>query len=209
MEELSTREIRHARTQEAILDAARRLIRQKGIDGLSMRAIAREIDYSPAGLYEYFAGKEEIVQAVCHQGHRRLTEYMSRADTSLPADQYLMELGQAYIDFAVRNPDFFMLMFTSPETGVTSGVGMDEAMAEMTQEGSSFGLLLQAVQRGIDEGVFKSGPGYNTLEMAHTAWSMVHGMAMLRIAHLLHFPMDFAALEREGLERLALALRAS
>ncbi|MCB0074139.1 MAG: helix-turn-helix transcriptional regulator, partial [Caldilineaceae bacterium] len=51
-EELTTRERRALRTREAILDAARQIISRQGADALSMRAIAKAIDYSPAGLYE-------------------------------------------------------------------------------------------------------------------------------------------------------------
>ncbi len=208
MEELSTRERRHLRTHQAILDAARQIISRKGIDALSMRAIAKAIDYSPAGLYEYFGSKEEIISAVCRQGHARLTETMRRADASLPPAEHLMEVGLAYIDFAVRNPDHFRLMFDEPLLAIPTGVSQEDVLAQISDEESSFGLLLRAIQRGIDEGVFKTQPGYGLLEMAHTAWSLVHGMAMLRIGNLANFPMDFAAVEREGLRRLNLALQA-
>lgn len=204
MDALSTRERRHLRTHAAILDAARQIISRKGVDALSMRAIARAIDHSPAGLYEYFGSKEEIIAAVCRQGHRRLTEYMQRADRSLPAADYLMEIGLAYIDFAVRNPDFFRLMFTDPNTGIPQGLGVDDALAEMTQEGSSFGLLLAAVQRGIDEGLYQTKPGYELLEIAFGTWSIVHGMAMLRIGHLANFPLNFAPVEEETLRRFGI-----
>lgn len=207
-EELSTRERRALRTREAILDAARQIISRKGSDALSMRAIAKAIDYSPAGLYEYFGSKEEIIGAVCRQGHARLTQYMERADSTLPPGEHLVELGLAYIDFAVRNPDFFLLMFASPATGVAPGLDADEAVAEMTIEGSSFGLLLAAIQRGIDAGVYVTRPECGLLEMAYGAWSLVHGMAMLRIAHLAHFPMDYAAAERENLRRFGAGLMA-
>lgn len=173
-----------------------------------MRALAQRIDYSPAGLYEYFDNKDEIIGAVCEQGHRRLAEYMQRADASLPPDEYLLELGLAYLDFAQRNPDFFMLMFVNPATGVPPGVGPAEVMAKMTSEASSFSLLLQAIARGVEEGVFHTGPEYGVLEMAFTAWGMVHGMAMLRIGHLRHFPGDFAPIEREALRRIGAGLKA-
>ena len=203
---LSPRARRHQRTHDAILDAARQIINEQGTDGLSMRAIAKAIDYSPAGLYEYFGSKDEIISAVCMVGHRRLSEYMQRADQSLPAREYLMEVGLAYIDFAVRNPDFFNLMFSSPTTGVPAELSPSEAIAEMTVEGSSFGLLLTAIQRGIDQGVFITKPGYELLEMAFSAWSIVHGMALLRIGHLANFPMNFAPVEREALRRFGLGL---
>ncbi|MEZ4559417.1 MAG: hypothetical protein R2854_23775 [Caldilineaceae bacterium] len=50
--------------------------------------------------------------------------------------------------------------------------------------------------------------GYGLMEMAYGAWSLVHGMAMLRIGHLTHFPMDYTAAERENLRRLGLGLMA-
>ena len=207
MTDLSPRQRRRQRTESAILDAAREIINEEGTDALSMRAIAQRIDYSAAGLYEYYAGKEEIIRAVCKQGHARLTATMQRADPALPPADYLLEIGLAYVDFAVRNPDFFVLMFANPEIGIPPGMQREDALHEMTDERSSFGVLLRAIQRGIDEGVFITRPGYDTLDMAYAAWSMVHGMAMLRIGNLRDFPMDFTVVERESLRRLGLALQ--
>jgi len=206
--ESSPRERRHEKTRQSILDAARKIIATEGTEALSMRAIAQRIDYSPAGLYEYFDSKEEIIGAVCQQGHLRLTEYMQRADPHLPPDALLLQLGLAYIDFAVRNPDFFLLMFTNLNTGVAPGTTPDQAMMDMQQEGSSFPLLLRAIQRGVDEGVFKAKPGYGVFEMAFTTWAMVHGIAMLRIGHLRHYPGDFDAMELESLRRIGAGLMA-
>ena len=202
------RERRHEKTRQSILEAARKIIAMGGPDALSMRAIAQHIDYSAAGLYEYFDSKEEIIAAVCEQGHRRLTEYMLRADQNLPPDELLMELGLAYIDFALRNPDFFLLMFASPTTGVDLRASSEEMTAELLQDGSSFALLLAAIQRGVEEGIFQARPGYGPFEMAITAWSMVHGIAMLRIGHLKHLPGEYANLERESLRRIGLGLKA-
>jgi AcrR family transcriptional regulator len=208
MMDSSPRERRHEKTRQAILDAARKIIATEGTEALSMRAIAQHIDYSPAGLYEYFDSKEEIIGAVCEQGHRRLTEYMQRADPDLPPAELLLQLGLAYADFAVRNPDFFLLMFTNPTTGVSPGSTPDQAVTDMQQEGSSFPLLLRAIQRGVDEGVFKAKPSYGVFEMAFTTWAMVHGVAMLRIGHLRNYPGDIDAMSVEALRRIGAGLMA-
>ncbi len=63
---------RHVRTKQAILDAALEIVIQNGPAALSMRSLAERIDYSPAGLYEYFSSKEEIISAVCDEGQRML-----------------------------------------------------------------------------------------------------------------------------------------
>ena len=103
---------RHLRTKQAILDAARQIIAEEGPAALSMRALPDRIDYSAAGLYEYFGSKEEIIAAVSDEGHRFLFEAMSQADAALPPVDYLYEIGQAYIRFALEHPDYFLMMFT-------------------------------------------------------------------------------------------------
>lgn len=200
--DLSPRERRHARTQQAILDAARAIIHEQGPDKLSMRAIADRIDYSPAGLYEYYGSKEEIIAAVCEQGHLRLKAYLAAVDSSLPVSEYLVELGMAYIRFAVQHPDYFLLMFTHPIEGREP---QDRAprfpSAEMMSEWSSFPILMRGVQRGLEEGNIRATPGYGQAEIAYSLWALVHGIAMLRITNLRGYDTPFDEIDRIALAR--------
>jgi AcrR family transcriptional regulator len=182
------------RTREAILDAARQIIGESGVEGLSIRAIAERIDYSPASLYEYFGSKEEILAAVCWQGHNRLTAQMTAVDATLSANDYLLAIGKAYIAFAVENPDYYLMMFTNP---AFAGSAQEQQQAE-----SSFTILLTAVQRGLDEGLFQRRAGYDLMEMAYTAWAMVHGISMLRLTYLTNQPVDFAVADDASLRTL-------
>ncbi len=109
---VDTRTRRRTRTRQAILKAASEIVRQQGPDALSMRALAERIDYSAAGIYEYFASKEEIINAVCAEGFDRLAGYMRQSDPALPVADYLLAIGLAYIRFALENPDYFVLMFS-------------------------------------------------------------------------------------------------
>jgi AcrR family transcriptional regulator len=196
---------RYLRTKQAILDTALEIINQEGPDALSMRELADRIDYSPAGLYEYFSGKDEIIDAICQQGHEELTTYMDAVERSLPLDEYLQGIGLAYIRFALTYPDHFLLMFTSATPPEMTGDEPAKALAE----GSSFGILVQAIQRGIAEGVFPTRPGYGWLEMAYTSWAMVHGIAMLRITSLREFDHDFDAADQYALRDLYQGLAAA
>lgn len=180
---LTPRERRHQRTQDAILDAARDIIMHKGPDKLSMRALARRIDYSPAGLYEYFGSKEEIITAVCARGHLRLRDEMARVDTSLPPREYLVEIGLAYVRFAVQNPDYFLLMFTHT-TSDLDGSTQESDLAQMTTDDSSFPILVTAVERFANAGLVTLRDDYGVLDIAYSAWAMVHGLAMLRVTFL-------------------------
>ena len=148
MDELTPRQRRHLRTKDAILDAARQIISEDGIASLSMRGLADRIDYSAAGLYEYFGSKDEIITAVCLQGDKRLRQNMGRVDKALPPMNYLIEIGLAYIDFAVTNPDHFMLMFAS-------GLSAPDEIQESTPE-----LISNQTHRGsrtADEHFWDSG----------------------------------------------------
>lgn len=170
---MTARERRQQKTRQAILAAAHKIIIEKGPDELSMRSLAERIDYSPSGLYEYFDGKEQILEAVCGEGHVLLARAMRQVDAALPPEEYLVRIGEVYIDFAAANPALFRLMFAT--------VPVEPPDRSALSEFSSYGVLLDAIQRGIDLGVFRPRPDFGLNEMAFAAWSMVHGVSMLRI----------------------------
>ena len=190
-EELSPRERRHQRTQQAILDAALEIIHEKGVDGLSIRAIADKIDYSPAGLYEYYGSKEEIIAALCMQGLERFGRHLASVDRSLPTEEYMGRLGLAYVDFAMKNSDFFLLMFTTapiyfPQYALDT---TPDATVHLADD-DAFMILVRGVERCVAEGIFKLQPDFSTLEMAHAFWSIAHGIAMLQLTALQQMPYN-------------------
>jgi len=198
--EMTPRERRQQRTQHAIIEAARQIIRETGIDGLSMRAIADRIDYSPAGLYEYFGSKEEIVAAVCTQNFERFAKRLAQVDKTLAPTDYMLELGLAYIDFAVRNPDSFLLMFTTFPLLLGERKQLPHFDAEaMTADDNAFAILVHGVQRCVDEGIYQPKPGFDVLEMAYASWAQVHGLAMLRITTGARMFFEHNIVERETL----------
>ena len=200
---MQPRERRFLRTRQAILDAALEIIREEGPEGLSMRALADRIDYSAAGLYEYFGGKDEIIAEVCREGHDRLASHMRTADPALPVVDYLLEIGLGYIRFALENPDYFLLMFTVAPPGPAP----DTSPQALPEEDSSFQILLNAIRRGIEEGAFPARPGFGLMEMAYAAWVTVHGISMLRVTSLRGYPMDFESADREALVNFARGLQ--
>lgn len=201
MSETATpRERRHERTKEAILNAARDLIAERGSKHLSLRAIARRIDYSPAGLYEYFGSKEEIVDALCERGNAQLVRYLSRVSGALPYERYMVELLEAYLDFARQNPELYAVMF------LQMSVSVPEFPVELDPE-DSFTILVKAVGRGIDEGHIHVDDVYGRFEIAYAIWAMAHGMAMLQVSYLRDFKFNFAEADRRSVLALLEGLR--
>ena len=78
-----TRLERQANVKQAILKTALTLINEKGLDKLSLREIARRIEYSPAGLYEYFESKGDILIALAREGEARLIRAFNQVPTDI------------------------------------------------------------------------------------------------------------------------------
>jgi len=198
---LSTRERRYNKTKDAILQAARDLIAEKGPDGLSLRELARRIDYSPSGLYEYFSSKEDIVAAVCAEGVSLLKDYLSRAPADLPPSEKLLEMGLAYLDFAREHPEHFRLIFIHlPDS--------HETQSKREADSSPYQLLLQTVQAVIDSGeLVVEEANFTVEEIAFSLWALVHGMAMLEQTYLRHTQTDLFPLYRRTLQVFGLGLK--
>jgi AcrR family transcriptional regulator len=189
----SARTRRHERTRDAIVAAALEIVSTEGVDALSLREVARRVEYSPAGLYEYFGSKEEIIAAVISEGYRRLSLQLSQILTDLPPYERLIELGAAYLEFARANPQHYLLMFTAlPEWWIEGKVNV----------GSAYQTLVDTVQAGIEQGVFLPREGLGLEELSYTCWAMVHGMAMLQLNQLQGMQSEYSQKDRAVLHIL-------
>lgn len=196
MDEPTPRERRSERSRQAILQAALALVIEKGLHKLSLREIARRADYSPAGLYEYFGSKDEIIEALVRDAGQRFFAHLSRVSRALPVEAYLVELGMAYIEFAHLNPDHFTLMFTHYQAMPV--VNLEEFAP--SGDTDAYGLLMDGVQRAIAAGIFTTRADYGKVAMTYSLWSLVHGLATLQATHLRYFKWDFATADRHALE---------
>jgi AcrR family transcriptional regulator len=207
--DITPRERRAERTRKAILDTAMQLIVEKGPDKLSLREVARRIDYSPAGLYEYFGSKDELVEAACSEADRRLGLYLNAADPALPPGEYLVELGLAYVRFARENPEHFLFLFGNRDASFEELLPLDDDFQDDENWGEhdpNFALLINAVQRAIDAGVIETREDFNTLEAAYTLWAQAHGMATLQARYIPHLTVNYASADRLAIRLLIAGL---
>lgn len=66
-------------TREMILDAAERLFSARGVDGVAVRDLARELGLTPSSLYNYFPSKQALYDAVLERGLRPIVELVAAA----------------------------------------------------------------------------------------------------------------------------------
>jgi AcrR family transcriptional regulator len=193
MTKLTPRQRRRQKTKKAILKTAQELVAEKGPEGLSIREIARRIDYSPAGLYEYYDSKDEIIAAICEVGMEGLSAAFAEISPNLSLSQQLVEMSLAYVDFAVHNPEQFLLIFNSLPSKRTS-------LEEPVFEPSPYGVLLQTVEAAIEAGEINVTGDYAAEGITFNLWALMHGRAMLQLTFLRNFQADFETAHRWAIE---------
>ena len=107
IEKRREREIEEMR--ELILLAASNIMALEGLDKLSIRKIAKKIEYSPSIIYHYFDDKEEILNIVMQRGYKKIVSAVSsvKMDSNSPQEK-LIQITQNYIKAALSMPEEFM-----------------------------------------------------------------------------------------------------
>lgn len=88
-----------------ILDAARAAFFELGLEGASLREIARRAGYTPGALYTYFASKEEIYGALLAESLERLNASVAAAVASAESAEARLGAGaRAFFAFYSDHP---------------------------------------------------------------------------------------------------------
>jgi AcrR family transcriptional regulator len=164
---------REARRQ-AILDAARDLFVAEGYQNVSIRKIAGRIELSPAAIYRYFPGKEDIFFALAEAGFRRFHRAM-RALAAWPDPlDTLKQCVWQYYRFSKTHPQYFALMF------------VDHSVPRISRDWERFAFMREAchetaglVARCVEAGIF---PAATDPDAAfHILATAMHGAAVIRL----------------------------
>ncbi len=173
------RERERLETRDLILEAARELFLAEGYEGVTMRKVAEKIEYSPTAIYVYFADKEDLFRELCHQDFARLSAALHEIGRQPDPLQRLRTIGQGYIEFGVRYPNHYKLMFMTPHP--FSGPNDHDREVKGNPEKDAYAFLKQTVQEVIDRGVLRED--LNDAELvSQTLWAAVHGVISLQIA---------------------------
>jgi AcrR family transcriptional regulator len=165
-----------------IVEAARDLLMEQGLSGLSMRSIAERVEYSPGTIYLYFRDKDELLREVVRTGFELLAEVVQAEQAALgaeadPAQRY-GAMGRGYARFAVENPAYFRVMFELPGKPALEcpepGAGGDGGLAD----------AVQMIREAVEEGRFGAVDPERT---ALVGWGLIHGLTALFLSgHLTH-----------------------
>jgi len=177
-DETSPAERRRQRVRDSILHAAERMIAKEGEDGLSIRRLAEEIDYSPAAIYKYFGSKEELVDELKEAFFARILTHVDKVQYSEdPFESRAHQCLRVYIEEALEKPHQYLGAFS----GVVDPTDSHEIESNKAR---AFDYLISMVSEGQALGHFD--PSRDAVTVAKSVWACCHGAASL-LAHLPHF----------------------
>lgn len=178
---MSSSHYHHRDLRAACLRAAMELLEEDGVSmGLSLRAVARRAGVSPGAPYRHFADRDALVSAVAAVGYRELAGYMVGEQPSPSTTEDLAAVGVAYVEFALRRPALFQMMFGEP----------------CDRENSERVAATAAIFEFVSGAVRRTFPDADVEATTTAVWGLVHGLAFLHLDGKLEAPTPAAVSER-------------
>lgn len=188
---MKTNSYHHGNLKEALIAAGLEILSEKGIEGLSLRNVAKKVGVSHAAPYNHFADKQALLAAISTAGleqlYQRLLSTFENVKESSP--DIILEIAWAYLQFAFEDPGKFKLIF--------SAALEEERDYPQYLESSSKNIAL--LEEIIEFCQKKSLLAEGRVEItAIKLWSTVHGFTNLMLEN--QFPKEYV--QDQGLKEL-------
>jgi AcrR family transcriptional regulator len=167
---VSKRPYHHGNLRTALLEQAERTVRERGVDELSLRELAREIGVSHGAPRRHFPDRQALLDAVAEAGFARLGGEL-RAAAEGAGDDFearVQATAAAYVRFATRDAALLDLMFT--------GKHRQDSGALHAAAHRAFSVLLELIEQGQAEGALEAG---ETERVGFVLFATIQGVAAL------------------------------
>lgn len=188
-----------------ILDTARALLLEKGMNATSINQIAKRSELSVGAIYFYFKDKEELFAALQVEGLELLHKTISEAvHKKASPEKKIRSIALAYLQFSEEHKNYFDIInyfLTSPET-----IFPPDLKNKIDSHGNaSISTLTAAIGEGIDAGQLKA---VDPRRQAIILWSAFNGMIQLKKLQKTILAKDeYQSLYMEALDRFLDGLR--
>jgi len=163
----------HGNLREALVNASVHMVREHGIEGLSLRKLADVVGVSRTAPYHHFKDKESLLAAVAQQGFADLTVLLTKVvhDTDQTLLSRLEGAVNGYLNFAITYPTQYDLMFGQ-------SLWRTDKHAEFQRYAKDcFRQYVTLFEFYEQQGVLPKGE--IPLRLAQLMWSLLHGLAKL------------------------------
>ena len=162
----------HGNLRAKLIETAIDIIRDEGVEAVTLRALAARIGVSHAAPYRHFASKRALLAAIATEGFRLMLDAQREWLDQSPSDplSQVRATGMAYIDFAQKHPEHFRIMF-GREVGSRSKFPELQAASTPT-----FMSVVEGVRQCQAQGILRTDSPTNIAVML---WAAVHGLTIL------------------------------
>jgi AcrR family transcriptional regulator len=141
----------HGNLRTELLAQAERTVRERGVQELSLRELARAVGVSHGAPRRHFADRQALLDALAEAGFARLGAELRGAVERVGEDfeTRLRAAAAAYIRFATQDTALLELMF--------AGKHRDAPGAVYEASERAFSVLFELIEQGQSEGVLEPG----------------------------------------------------
>jgi AcrR family transcriptional regulator len=160
-------------TRQALIDATARLLAERGLPGVTTRAVAAEVGATTTAIYVLFGSKDELLRAVYRAGFAGLAAEFAAIEpgAGTPAEE-LLALGLAYRRSALARPELYHVMFGWPSLDpVPAEDDRTFAMATLERLAAGVGRCQRAGELAGDD----------PWPITHQLWAVAHGLTTLEL----------------------------
>ena len=138
--------------QEEIIQSAGKIMTDKGISGLTIKNLSKEMGFSEAALYRHFKSKEDIIITMLEFLEESMSERfrMSTEGDDRSAEEKFKELFRNQFDFFEKQPYFVVAIF--PDSLMGESPKINETIFKIMQVKIKY--LMPVIMKGQQEGEF-------------------------------------------------------
>lgn len=166
----------HGDLRSTLIDTAHSMLKEGGIEALSLRKLADKVGVSRTAPYHHFKDKNALLCAIAEQGF----EQWQAADTQILEQDYLSDADKlrasirGYIIEATNNPELYDLMFGRIIWKQNTAT---KDLRDVAYQ--SFQYRLKVIRHWQEHGLLPKNE--DTLRLTQVTWGTIHGLSRLLI----------------------------
>lgn len=153
-----------------ILKATEEIIKDQGLDNVSIRKVAKKVGYTPGSIYQYFDNKDALIYELMKTGYQRIINAISIPVSSDCIENQIKYKLANYIETALKMPEYYKAIMLSEDEVILKNTSIfsDDNKAALS-------VLKEMIQEGIDNDEFIKE---STDVLLRYIWLSVYGLTI-------------------------------
>lgn len=180
MKRQNTENYHHGNLKVALIEEALKMLESDGLSSITVRELTTRLGTSRTAIYRHYSSKEELLKATIEAGFEKLDKHVfGSMDPSLDLETKLYSLGKLYIDFAIKYPNIYRMIFGHEfHTHREETCDINER-----EEAGGFHTLVDIIKEAQEKNIIIKGDAFM---QATVIWAMLHGLSNLLIDGHVH-----------------------